>query len=357
MRYLYAILASCFSLNYMAQSADSTREIKVEGYLEPYFCFDFNQPGDHTRPDFIYSHHRHNEINVNLALVRASVSDSNYRGAAGLMSGTYTQTNLAAEPIALRNIFEAWAGVKLSRKHSLWMDVGIFPSHIGFESAIGKNCVTATRSILADNTPYFETGIKLGFTSRNERWNFQLLVLNGWQKIYRAPDYSLPAFGTQVTYNNGWGLTVNSSTFIGSVYPDYDLRMRYFHNFYCQLVKSKFSYTLGFDFGMEQAQYKSGIYYKWFSPVIIAGSKLTDRLSCALRCEGFHDYNEVIVTTNTRNGFQVFGYSLNFDYKVASNVLVRLEGKGYHSKDAIFNYGPTSINYNYCVVAVLAASI
>jgi hypothetical protein len=38
------------------------------------------------------------------------------------------------------NVYEA-NGVKISSKHNLWIDVNM-PSHIGFESAIGKDCAT-----------------------------------------------------------------------------------------------------------------------------------------------------------------------------------------------------------------------
>lgn len=59
------------------------------------------------------------------------------------------------------------------------------PSHIGFESAIGKDCWNLTRSILADNSPYYETGIKLGYTSKNEKLYLAGMYLNGWQRIQK----------------------------------------------------------------------------------------------------------------------------------------------------------------------------
>jgi hypothetical protein len=50
------------------------------------------------------------------------------------MVGTYPQYNLASEQPLLKNIYEANIGVKISKKHNLWIDMGIMPSHIGFES-------------------------------------------------------------------------------------------------------------------------------------------------------------------------------------------------------------------------------
>ena len=80
-----------------------------------------------------------------------------------VMTGTYANANLAAEPGVLRGIFEANAGAKISKKKNVWVDAGIFASHIGFESAIGKDCWNLTRGILADNSPYYELLLKVIF--------------------------------------------------------------------------------------------------------------------------------------------------------------------------------------------------
>jgi hypothetical protein len=55
-----------------------------------------------------------------------------------LMAGTYAQDNLAAEQDALKYVNEANIGIKISKTKNLWIDAGIMPSHIGWESAIGK---------------------------------------------------------------------------------------------------------------------------------------------------------------------------------------------------------------------------
>ncbi|OQW43057.1 MAG: hypothetical protein A4S08_10190 [Proteobacteria bacterium SG_bin4] len=69
--------------------------------------------------------------------------------------------NYAAEPGILGNLYEGNVGLKLSGSNNLWLDIGVFPSHIGFESAVGKDNWTLTRSLVAENTPYFESGAKI----------------------------------------------------------------------------------------------------------------------------------------------------------------------------------------------------
>jgi hypothetical protein len=47
----------------------------------------------------------------------------------------------------------------------------------------------------------------------------------------------------------------------------------------------------------------------------------------------------MLIAYSTPNGFQTTGYSMNIDYMPLPNAVVRLEGKTYHSKDAIFVNG------------------
>ncbi len=185
------------SINDAASTATPTiiSQLKVSGYVETYCAYDFGNPENHTRPGFMYSHNRHNEVNLNLGFVKLAYASKKVRSNLALMTGTYANANLSAEPGVLKNVYEANAGVKISTKKNVWVDAGIFASHIGFESAIGKDCWTVTRSILADNSPYFETGAKISYTSDDEKLFASALILNGWQRIQRIDGNNTPAFG------------------------------------------------------------------------------------------------------------------------------------------------------------------
>lgn len=186
-------------------------DFKISGYLETYYSYDFANPYDHNRPEFVYSHNRHNEVNINLGFIKAAYSTNKVRANLALMAGTYANANLSEEPGVLKNIFEANAGVQISKKKNLWVDAGIFSSHIGFESAIGKDCWNVTRSILADNSPYYESGVKLSYTSDNEKYFISGLILNGWQRIQRVNGNNTPAFGHQITFKPNSKVTLNVS--------------------------------------------------------------------------------------------------------------------------------------------------
>ena len=346
------------NINKAKAQTDSTAPLKISGYIETYYSYDFARPSNHTRPGFLYSYNRHNEVNLNLGFVKAAYTKDNVRANLALATGTYMNANLAAEPGVLKNIFEANAGVKISKTKNIWVDAGIFASHIGFESAIGKDCPNLTRSILAENSPYFESGVKLSYTSSNEKLFLSGLVLNGWQRIQRINGNNTPAFGHQLTYKPSSKITLNSSSFIGSDKPDSVRQMRYFHNFFAQIQLAKnVGLTAGFDIGAEQKMKNSKSFNCWYSPVVILKFNTSSKTAIAARAEYYSDKNAVLINSGTINGFKTFGYSFNFDYAVANNVLWRIEGRGLNSKDQIFvNKNNNLTNNNFALSTSLAVS-
>jgi hypothetical protein len=318
------------------------------GIIDTYYSYDFGKPENHTKPGFIYNYNRSNEVNVNLGMAKVNYTKENVRGNFALMAGTYAQYNMAAEQELLRNIYEANVGVKISKDHKLWVDAGVMPSHIGFESAIGKDCMTLTRSIQAENSPYYETGVKIGYTSKSEKWYLAAMYLNGWQRIQKVNGNQTPAFGTQVSYKPTSGVALNWSTYVGNEQPAIDKKWRYFNDFYGQFkVTEKTSLIAGFDIGVQQSAKGSSDYDVWYSPIVIAQYKPTAKIQVAARGEYYQDKNGVIIVTGTSNGFKTFGYSANFDYLAADNVMFRIEARSLNSKDEIFlkDNNPTASNF------------
>lgn len=307
-------------------------QIKVSGYLETYYGYDFNQPIDNNRPSFVYSHNRHNEVNLNLGFIKANYDSEKLRANIAIMAGTYANANLSAEPGVLKNVYEANAGLKLSKTESLWIDAGIFASHIGFESAISKDCWVLTRGISSENTPYYEAGIKLTYGTADGKLTAAVLYLNGWQTIRRLDGNSKPSGGLQFTYKPTSKLTLNYSNYIGAEGINSVRVGRVYHNFYAiaQLTE-KFGLTVGFDYATQQKVKGQPEKSKIISPVLIAQYKLDPKWTIAGRTEYYEDNDGVFIT----GGLKTYGYSLNLDYAPITNAVVRLEGKTYNNRSTV----------------------
>lgn len=332
--------------------------LTISGYAEAYYQYDANRKLNNMRPEFVYSHNRNNEVNLNLAFIKASYNNAKVRANLALATGTYMSANYAAEKDIMKNIYEGNLGVKISKKHDLWIDAGVFSSHLGFESAVGKDNWTLTRSLFADNSPYFETGAKISYTSPSGKWFVSGLILNGWQRIQRVDGNSTPAFGHQLTYKPTSKLTLNSGSFIGSDKPDSTRQMRYFHNFYAIYQLNKIvGITAGFDIGAEQKSKGSDAYNSWYTPVLIAKLSAFEKLSITARGEYYQDKAGVIISTGTTNGFKSYGYSLNFDYAILANLVWRTEVRNLRSKDDIFyNRSNNLKNNSFTATSALAIS-
>ena len=357
MKKILTIVLVLIKIKGFAQTDSTPSPLTFSGYIETYYTYDFGKPSNHNHPPFVYSHNRHNEVNLNLGFIKAAYQKENVRANLALMTGTYDNANLSAEPGVLKNIFEANAGVKLSKKKNIWIDAGIFASHIGFESAIGKDCWNLTRSILADNSPYFESGAKISYTSNNGKWFISGLLLNGWQRIQRVDGNNTPAFGHQLTFKPNSKITLNSSSFIGNDKPDSVRQMRYFHNFYgiFQLT-DKLALTTGFDMGAEQKSKGSRQYNTWYSPVVILKISPNAKNSFAMRAEYYSDANGVIINTGTPNGFKTWGYSANYDRLIRDNVMWRIEARGFSGKDKTFEKDGRPVNNNFFLTTAIAIS-
>jgi len=340
-----------------AQSDSSKVPLSFSGYVEVYYTYDFGMPFNHTRPSFMYAYNRNNEVNLNVGFLKAAYQKNTVRANLALATGTYMNANLAAESGVLKNIYEANAGVKISRKKDIWIDAGIFASHIGFESAVGKDCWNLTRSILADNSPYYESGAKISYNSNNGKWFLSGLLLNGWQRIQRVDGNNTLAIGHQLTYKPNSGITLNSSSFIGNDKPDSTRKMRYFHDLYgIWQVNDKLALTTGFDLGAEQKSTGSRQYNIWYAPVIIFKFSPNMKENIAARIEYYSDANGVIISTGTPNGFKTWGYSINYDYQITNNAMWRIEARSFSSKDKIFTKDNRVTNNNFFFTTSLAVS-
>ena len=351
------ILAVLALTSAYAANAQEVSKVKISGYLETYYGYDFNKPADHNRPGFVYSHNRHNEVNLNLGFIKANYEDEKLRANLAIMAGTYANANLAAEPGVLKNIFEANAGFKLAKSANLWLDAGIFSSHIGFEGAVSKDCWVLTRNISSENTPYYEAGAKISYTTKNGKLAATLLYLNGWQRISRLANNSGAAGGMQLTWKPNEIVTLNYSNYVGTEGPDSIATTRFYNNLYSVIqVSQAFGLTLGVDYGIQQRE-KGGVSQNHvFSPVAIARYKFQPQWAVAARVEYYQDKDGMLIATDRENGFKTYGYSLNVDYSPLSNAVLRLEGKVYDSKDKIFTRQLQQVNHSATLTASLAVS-
>lgn len=352
-----ALMATGTALAQIAPTADSTLAVAAPtapdpltfyGFVDGYYGYDFKNNNTQSRPGFLYSHNRQNEFTVNQGLVGMRYDNGQVRGAVGLHAGSYVAANYVAEDQVFRHIYEGYAGFRPFAK--AWLDVGIFGSHIGFESAISKDNWTLTRSLMAENSPYYEAGGRFVYEIAPQL-TLTALVLNGWQNI--RDNNQGKAIGTQIQWRPTDKLLINSSGFYGNEQPqDSVRRRRYFHNFYVSYAATdRLSLAAIFDVGRQESEQRGGKADTWHTGAAFVRYKLTDKWSTTLRGEYYNaDRGVIIASISPRPGdsdFRVKSASLNLDYVPTGNVIFRVEGRVVAARNNIFlqNDGNTSDSY------------
>ncbi len=322
------------------QNADSSTNgtWKLTAYGDLYFGFNQNLLSGQKVSDFQFNHNRIRKISLNQGAIGIEYSATDFRFNFSFHIGTYVTDNYSAEPSYLQPINRAFAGFKLNKKKNIWLDAGVFPSYIGFESVNAFDNATLTRSLLAENSPYYLTGIRLNYPV-NVKNQLSFYVLTGWQRIVPQKNNSLPSLGWQWIHTFQNQSKLNWSFWAGSDHPDSARKWRYFNNFYWQGKKGKWAYTVGLDIGMEQKARSSTSHLIWHSPVLITQYSATDKWRASFRMERYADPHRVITKPANGSAVTANSQSINLDFLPNSSLMCRIEWRSLQSKEPVFLKG------------------
>jgi len=319
---------------------DTTHAVTLGAFVDTYYAWDANgaAPGDFDRP-YVTQPARQDEFNVNLAFVEAKLTGSNVRGRLALQTGTSVQVNYAGEPRTgtvsgpdlARLIQEAVVGVRVAR--TLWVDAGVYFSHIGQESWISAQNPTYTRSLIAEFSPYYESGVKATWAATS-KLTAQLDVLNGWQDIANVNRDR--AVGMRLDYAVTPSLAVGYDNFIGNVAPDTARsQLRVFNEVLASVTGGRTQLWLTFDYGVQGRAPTAGT-AAWFGGAAIVRYAVSPKVAVAGRLEDYEDRDGVIVATPAPGGYRVAGASLGVDVSPETDVLWRTEVRGFGARSAVF---------------------
>ncbi len=319
---------------------DTSIKIAFGAFIDSYFAYDFNRPRTLDRA-FTTQAARHDEFNINLAFVEAVLSGPRVRGRFAAQFGTSVQANYAAEPRlgtlsgpdVSRFIQEATAGYQLAP--TLWIDGGVFFSPFGSENWISRDNWTYTRSLIADNSPYYEAGVKATWQA-TPTVSAQVHVINGWQNI--SETNSDKALGLRVDYTPKAAVDFAYDAFVGNEQPDsVPSRLRVWQEGIVQLRPMERLQLRGtFDYGTQRRGPGASGVSSWSGWAAIARWQVSSALATAMRAEAYSDPEQVIVTTGFPYGLRITGGSLNVDLTPAPRLLIRTELRALHARDPLF---------------------
>ena len=318
---------------------DSVR-VTFDGFVDAYVAYDANRPRTLDR-QYTTQPARHAEFNVNLAHLGATVQSSRVRARLALQAGTSVQSNYAGEPTLgdvsgpelARLLQEAYVGYRVGE--SLWIDAGVFFSHMGTESWVSADNIAYTRSLVADYSPYYSTGVRAQWAV-SPTLSARVDVTNGWQNISETnTDKSV---GARLDWTPREGRTLSAWSYAGN---EAGSRLRLFNGVgLVASVGERTELLAQLDYGVQDAPdgaAGNGDRDAWVGGTLIARYALAPTVRVVGRVEAYRDREELVITTPAGvPGLDLVGGSVGLDVSPQAGVLWRTELRGYRSADDVF---------------------
>ena len=346
---------------------DTSRHVAWSAFVDSYYAYDFGRPASFDRV-FTTQAARHDEFNINLACVAGSLTSRRVRGRLAIQAGTSVQSNYASEPVIgvvsggtlSRHIQEATAGARLAP--SLWVDGGVYFSYIGLEGWISRDNPTYTRSLVAEYTPYYLSGVhltwqpRIGAASRSHAprevgtspLTVQLHVMNGWQNV--SENNHGKAVGVRIDWQVSPAVTLGYGNFVGDERPQgVTPATRVFNQVMVKASLGRTAFQGQADYGREAGR-------DWYGVVAVGRETLTPTLALVARLERYTDPHQLIVVTGAPAGLTANGASLGLDVGRADGLLWRTELRGLHSTALLFpSHGVADASRNNLLVVTSLA--
>ncbi len=307
-------------------------DIHVSGFVDAYYSYNFNNPGDAPytgapRQNGIGGLRNFDTYNDQFALSLAELVFSKDAAPVGfrvdLDYGTTTELvhcsavscpgGATEEPF--KDIQQAYISWKPS---SMWtIEAGKFVTHMGFEVIESKDNWNYSRSnLFAYAIPYYHSGIRI--THAHENFWLTGYIYNGWNNV--VENNAGKTFGATLGLTPVKGLSIIQN-WIGGPEPG---GIQYKHVLDSIVTFSPvdmLSFALNYDYGWQKTD--GGDNQIWTGIAAYAKIAPTDKLAFSPRVEWYDDKDGLILANGTRQ--IVKEVTLTGEYKISDSLLTRLE--------------------------------
>jgi len=321
---LFFSIFSCF-----AQEKDPSPSFKITGYIDTYAAYYTDSAGTNGYQKFPVISPRNNVFGLNVLQFTGQYTSDKVRAIATLHFGDIPTS--AWSPI-FNDVQEANIGFRISK--NLWLDAGLFKTHIGTEALLPKDNIASSLSVITVYEPWFQEGAKLTYTP-NENLTLSLHLLNGYNTFVETNKSK--SIGMAVTYLLGKKGSIGYYNLIGDEFPDSILtgHLRFLNNLvFTYELTSRLKLLAGVDYIYQQNSSisdstKSAFIY---SGILTFRYQLTSKLGVYARGELFNDANGMLTGKfidgqNKLTGYILTGETAGLEYKVSDNSYIRLEGR------------------------------
>ncbi len=324
---LKAGLVMAATLGMSAPAMAQANPINFDFYIDTYYAIDTDTTmdiGTDGNQDLVPKKdrglnaigYRNNEFNLNTAQMTVSTEQEMYRGRFTMQYGTIPISSWSGGYL---NIQEANLGFRPAADlggegNNIWIDGGIFLTHIGNELLLPRENWLSTLALVTMFEPFYQSGVKVGY-NWGEMFSGELHVLNSYGTIEdNNADKSL---GWLLSYNPMDNLGLSWAGLVGNEQDaGATAQLRLYNNV-------NLNYQILDQFGVrgqiDVANEAGNLYY---GAQLSARYDIFDQFGVTVRGETIQD-PQGILTDN----LQGYGITLGLEYKPTEKSFVRLEGR------------------------------
>lgn len=308
-----------------AQSSDTTR-LTISTYVDAYYArfSDTRAVGALQEVQTVSA--RDNQFSLNIAQIGLHYENPWLRGNVTIHHGDIA---LATWSGRFRAVQEANVGLLLAK--DLWLDIGLFPTHIGTESFLPKNNLLSSTAVATYNEPFYQAGARLSYGGW-DNVDLELWVVNGYN-LFRDINRS-KSVGMLLSVALSDASSLTYTNLFGNEKPELlpvDL-FRTYHNLYYTTSFGSSQLIIGGDFGTQSNSPLSGEGSTMYNALITFRQDLSDQYSATIRGEVFNDPDGFIsgfyaTSAGLVGGLEMFGVTLGLEYRPYANSYLRLESR------------------------------
>ncbi len=307
--YCFAI---CFVASVASLFASAEGKFTLTGYVDTYYTSDNL---DKEYQDFTSINHEREKFSLNIAYLLFKYSDSSYRAKIGLQEGDIAKSSWFEEP---QNIEQANIGIRLTK--GLWLDGGIFTTHIGGEWTHPRMNYFSSHSSVTFFQPAYQAGVKLSY-ELNEHWSADFHIINGNHLF--GDNNSQKTLAYSLSYESDF-ISAFYAGMTGNEEPKgRKPRNHTYHNVFLEMrLSENFGTKVQFDAASIKSNSKNKSLNWFYGYFVQSQYKFNEKYAASAR---YSYYSDVEGTY----GIDAAGYdaSLAIEYKPVANSYIRLESR------------------------------
>jgi len=322
-----SLLFTLASSSLFAQDSAKVSPLSISGYADAYYAYYTDSVGTGNIQKFPTTCPRSNSFGLNIAMLSAKYTTEKVRSTITLHYGDIALTTWSAK---YNFIQEANVGIRLRKK--LWLDAGLFRTHIGTEGLLVKENICSSIAIGTFNEPYYQAGVKLMYTP-TDKLQVCLHFLNGYNIFEDNNELKSAGMLLSYTFNDKFSATYTN--YAGDDTPNgyTGSRLRLYNNLYFNYAKKKIKIQVGGDYGTQNKSDTTGTKTaSMYSALATVRYQATSKLGIYTRGEVFSDPSGFLSGTFVDNkgkttGLELWGVTAGLEIKTSDNSYVKLEAR------------------------------